>query len=65
MIRTTFNELQRLSYNNPKSLDDAKNQLKKLLKMKLKIILKLFLKLIQIILQKFVLVLIGYFDLKL
>ena len=28
MIGTTFNELQRLSYNNPMSLDDAKNQLK-------------------------------------
>ena len=61
MIGTTFNELQRLSYNNPKSLDDEKNQLKKLLKMKLMIILKLFLKLILIILHKILLVLIGYF----
>ena len=29
MIGTTFNELQRLSYNNPMSLDNPKNQLKK------------------------------------
>ena len=28
MIGTNFNELQRLSYNNPMYLDDAKNQLK-------------------------------------